>query len=317
MLFALCQGQFHFGVAAFGKVDAERNEGEALELSFSDQFADLLAMQQELPLAKRIVIHQVAVRVGADVAMVQVYFTVIDRRKTILEVHTALAQGLHLSSTQENAGLELFFDKVVVVGLSITGHHFILVVFILSLRHIEWPTAVSLRPFWYDVAMRGQSRLDSFGTILAGVAHRLGLESKLFEARLRRHWPEIVGEPIATHTRPHQIRFKKLHVYVHNSVWLQQLTFLKPVLLEKVNRMAGEQLVAEIVLRIGEFSADTTTSAPPAALEATPPQPSAELLREAILHTQGIQDPALREQLAAVMVQALSVTPPASSRRGP
>jgi predicted nucleic acid-binding Zn ribbon protein len=163
--------------------------------------------------------------------------------------------------------------------------------------------------------MRGQSRLDSFGTILAGVAHRLGLESKLFEARLRRHWPDIVGEPIATHTRPDQIRFKKLHIYVHNSVWLQQLTFLKPVLLEKVNGLAGDTLVTEIVLRIGEFSTERSGNPPPA-LEAAPPRPSAELLREASLHTQGIQDPALREQLAAVMAQALSVTPD-SSRRAP
>ncbi|MGC3974067.1 MAG: DUF721 domain-containing protein [Nitrospira sp.] len=165
--------------------------------------------------------------------------------------------------------------------------------------------------------MRGQSRLDSFGTILAGVAHRLGLESKLFEARLRRHWPEIVGEPIATHTRPDQIRFKKLHVYVHNSVWLQQLTFLKPVLLEKVNGMAGETLVTEIILRIGEFSAERNVSPPAAPVEEPVPQPSAELLRQTALHTQGIQDPALREQLAAVMAQALSMTPPDSSRRGP
>lgn len=164
--------------------------------------------------------------------------------------------------------------------------------------------------------MRGQSKLDSFGTILTGVAHRLGLESKLFEARLRRHWSDIVGEPIATHTRPDQIRFKKLHVYVHNSVWLQQLTFLKPVLLEKVNGMAGDQLVTEIVLRIGEFSTERAVSPPTAALDETPPQPSAELLREAALHTQGIQDPALRDRLAAVMVQALSVPPPDSSRRG-
>ncbi len=165
--------------------------------------------------------------------------------------------------------------------------------------------------------MRGQSRLDSFGTILAGVAHRLGLESKLFEARLRRHWPDIVGEPIATHTRPDQIRFKKLCVFVHNSVWLQQLTFLKPVLLEKVNAMAGETLVTEIVLRIGEFSAERASSPPPSTLEATQPQPSAELLREAALHTQGIQDPALRQHIAAVMVQALSQTPPHSSRQSP
>ena len=165
--------------------------------------------------------------------------------------------------------------------------------------------------------MRGQSRLDSFGTILAGVAHRLGLESKLFEARLRRHWAEIVGEPIATHTRPDQIRFKKLHVYVHNSVWLQQLTFLKPVLLDKVNGMAGETLVTEIILRIGEFSAERNVSPPATPVEEPVPQPSAELLRQTALHTQGIQDPALREQLAAVMAQALSMTPPDSSRRAP
>lgn len=165
--------------------------------------------------------------------------------------------------------------------------------------------------------MRGQSRLDSFGTILTGVAHRLGLESKLFEARLRRDWPNIVGDPIATHTRPDQIRFKKLYVFVHNSVWLQQLTFLKPVLLEKVNTMAGETLVTEIVLRIGELSAEQRSSLPPPTREATRPQPSAELLREAALHSQGIQDPALREHLAAVMVQALSLTPPHSSRQSP
>lgn len=163
--------------------------------------------------------------------------------------------------------------------------------------------------------MRGQSRLDSFGTILAGVAHRLGLESKLFEARLRRHWAEIVGEPIATHTRPDQVRFKKLYILVHNSVWLQQLTFLKPELLEKINSMAGEKLVTELVLRIGDVSADHTSQAKTSAPDAGPPEPSAELLREASLHTQGIQDQALREQLAAVMAQALAMTPTRRSSR--
>ena len=144
--------------------------------------------------------------------------------------------------------------------------------------------------------MRGQSRLDSFGSILAGLAHRLGLESKLFEARLRRQWPDIVGEPIATHTRPDQIRFKKLYIFVHNSVWLQQLSFLKPVLLQKVNAMAGEPLVTEIVLRIGEFAADRPAATQVANLDTMPSQPTA----------QGIQDQALRDHLTAVMVQTLN-----------
>lgn len=168
--------------------------------------------------------------------------------------------------------------------------------------------------------MRGQSRLDSFGSILAGVAHRLGLESKLFEARLRRQWPDIVGKPIAAHTRPDQIRFKKLYVLVHNSVWLQQLTFLKPVLLEKVNAMAGEPLVTEIVLRIGEVTADHSSTAE-ATADVGPPaiQPSPQLLREVTLHAQSIQDQALREHLVTLMAQALSQPemPPRSARRSP
>ncbi len=167
--------------------------------------------------------------------------------------------------------------------------------------------------------MRGQSRLDSFGSILAGLAHRLGLESKLFEARLRRHWPEIVGEPIAVHTRPDHIRFKKLYVVVQNSVWLQQLTFLKPALLQKVNAMAGEPLVSEIVLRMGEFASDRSVAPSGASLEAIPCQPTAQLLQEATLHTQGIQDQALRDRLTAVMVQTLSrpETPSPRTRQAP
>jgi predicted nucleic acid-binding Zn ribbon protein len=160
--------------------------------------------------------------------------------------------------------------------------------------------------------MRGQSRLDSFGTILAGLAHRLGLESKLFEARLRRHWPDIVGEPIATHTRPDQVRFKKLYIFVHNSVWLQQLTFLKPVLLQKVNQLTGQPLVTEIVLRIGDFPVHSLPSPQPSVSEPTRSEPTALLLEEAALHTQGIQDQTLRDHLAAVMAQTLSRPGPPS-----
>lgn len=160
--------------------------------------------------------------------------------------------------------------------------------------------------------MRGQSKLDSFGTILAGLAHRLGLESKLFEARLRRQWPDIVGEAIAIHARPDQIRFKKLTVFVHNSVWLQQLSFLKPVLLEKVNALAGEPLVTEIVLRIGDVPVNTALASE--SPDKTVQEPPAELLIEATQHTQNIQDQTLRERLTEVMVQTLN-RPALSSRR--
>jgi hypothetical protein len=113
-----------------------------------------------------------------------------------------------------------------------------------------------------------------------------------------------VGEHLAAHTRPDSIRFKKLYLLVPNSVWLQQLSFLKPMLLEKVNAAADKPVVTEIVLRVGEFVNEAAGGASLASGEQI--TPSASLLEEAERHAQGVQDPALRAQLAAVMAQVLS-----------
>jgi predicted nucleic acid-binding Zn ribbon protein len=140
--------------------------------------------------------------------------------------------------------------------------------------------------------------LDSFGTILSGLAKRLGLETRLLELRLQHHWPDIIGEPIASHTWPAQIRFKKLYLVVHNSVWLQQLTFLKPTLLAKLRDAAGPELIGEIVLRVGEIP--SPRSAPAAA----PPGGSLAEVRmdaDTAPHTTGIQDLELREQFTRVI----------------
>ena len=91
--------------------------------------------------------------------------------------------------------------------------------------------------------MRPSGSLDSFSTILAGLSKRLGLQSHLFELRLQQQWREIIGEPVGSHTWPAQVRFKKLYLIVRNSVWLQQLVFLKPTLLAKLNDRAGAEML--------------------------------------------------------------------------
>src|SRR3979409_178336 len=101
--------------------------------------------------------------------------------------------------------------------------------------------------------MRGLGSIDSVSSILEGLTRRLGLESKLLESRLRRDWVSIVGEPIASNTWPDQIRYTKLYLVVHNSVWLHQLTFLKPTLIHNINRVDGGELVTDVVFRVGEL----------------------------------------------------------------
>lgn len=153
--------------------------------------------------------------------------------------------------------------------------------------------------------MRMHGSLDSFSTILSGLAKRLGLQSHLFELRLQQQWREIIGEPIALHTWPAQVRFKKLYLLVRNSVWLQQLTFLKPTLLAKLNKEAGAEVITDIALRVGEIPAFIQDAATPTPVLQMPSVSEVALV-EATAHAAAIQDPELRNRLTQVMAEAFS-----------
>jgi hypothetical protein len=151
--------------------------------------------------------------------------------------------------------------------------------------------------------MPSSGSLDSFGAILSGLSKRLGLQSHLFELRLQQQWRDIIGEPVASHTWPVQVRFKKLYLIVRNSVWLQQLIFLKPTLLTKLNERAGSEMITDIAFRVGEIPEPTQASA---GIPAEHVEVSEAALVEADAHAAAVQDPDLRHRLAAVMAKAFS-----------
>jgi predicted nucleic acid-binding Zn ribbon protein len=151
--------------------------------------------------------------------------------------------------------------------------------------------------------MRPSGSLDSFSIILSGLAKRLGLQTHLFEVRLQQQWRAIIGEPVGSHTWPVQVRFKKLYLIVRNSVWLQQLTFLKPTLLAKVNEQAGSELITDIAFRVGEIP-DARTAAPASQPQRQPVNEAAVV--EANAHAAAVQDPDLRNRLASLMADAFS-----------
>jgi predicted nucleic acid-binding Zn ribbon protein len=151
--------------------------------------------------------------------------------------------------------------------------------------------------------MRPSGSLDSFSIILSGLAKRLGLQTHLFEVRLQQQWREIIGEPVGSHTWPVQVRFKKLYLIVRNSVWLQQLMFLKPTLLAKVNEQAGSELITDIAFRVGEIP-DARTAAPASQRQQQPVNEAAVV--EANAHAAAVQDPDLRNRLASLMAEAFS-----------
>ena len=52
---------------------------------------------------------------------------------------------------------------------------------------------------------------------------------------LARHWPEVAGRDISSHSLPAFFRRDVLWVYVHDSIWMQQMQLGKPDLLDKIN----------------------------------------------------------------------------------
>ena len=163
--------------------------------------------------------------------------------------------------------------------------------------------------------MRPASFFDPVSSILTRVAHKLGLETRLLEFQLKHRWPEIAGVQIAAHTRPDQIRFKKLTLIVENSIWLQQLTFLKPTLLEKINEAAGGKIVTEITLRVGEIVQEKPDQSRKPEHEAAPAEPlPASLVAEAAAHAEAVTDPELRDYLTSVMANAMASQAPPAER---
>jgi hypothetical protein len=143
--------------------------------------------------------------------------------------------------------------------------------------------------------MRRLGSIDSVSIVLAGLARRLGLESKLLESRLRRNWVSIVGEPIASNTWPDQIRYKKLYLLVHNSVWLHQLTFSNTLLHKLHGSRRGTHHRHRVARgRIPHGSSVATTLAVMAS-------PHRGDINRNIAHAPAIQDPDLRLRFTEVI----------------
>jgi len=72
-------------------------------------------------------------------------------------------------------------------------------------------------------------------------------------------WREIVGDAVAANAQPSVIRNRILFIEVSHPTWVQQLQFLKPTLLEKLNGFLGEPLIDDIRFRVGKIA----SSSPP------------------------------------------------------
>ncbi len=89
------------------------------------------------------------------------------------------------------------------------------------------------------------------GTILQQAIEAARIDVDLDAYRIWQQWKGVVGPAIAENTRPEAIKGKLPVVHVSSAPWMQQLQFLKPELIEKLNETIGKEVVGDIRFKIG------------------------------------------------------------------
>lgn len=82
-----------------------------------------------------------------------------------------------------------------------------------------------------------------------------GLEPATTIARVQGCWADAVGDVVSTEAQPVSERDGVVTVACRSSVWAQELEMLGPDLLEKVNAALGDQSVAQLRFKAGDFRA--------------------------------------------------------------
>jgi predicted nucleic acid-binding Zn ribbon protein len=95
--------------------------------------------------------------------------------------------------------------------------------------------------------------MKSLGQILKDVMANLSLDKAFSQAQIQKQWEKAVGSSIASHAYPEEVRSRRLVVRVDSPLWLQELTLMKPSLIEKLNSLLGQgQEIGDLVLRLGQ-----------------------------------------------------------------
>ena len=96
------------------------------------------------------------------------------------------------------------------------------------------------------------AKLRPLRSVLEESLKSLGLKNTMKGYSLWSAWREIVGDSVASNAQPSVIRNRILFLEVSHPTWVQQLQFLKPTLLEKVNGYLQENFIHDIRFRLGK-----------------------------------------------------------------
>ncbi|HET6364635.1 MAG: DUF721 domain-containing protein [Nitrospirota bacterium] len=141
-------------------------------------------------------------------------------------------------------------------------------------------------------------KINRLSVTLMKMLKAQGLESRLQEYRIFGQWEKAVGKVIARHAQPSSLRGKKMTLVVDSPAWMQQLSLLKPEIIEKVNRRLGHNVIRDIMLKLGEVAPRAGDESEDLPVRADLDRDEREKIEYAL---QDLHDPEIREAVRRVM----------------
>ena len=101
--------------------------------------------------------------------------------------------------------------------------------------------------------MNEKREIKTLKQTIESVFHEMDAGDRLDIYRIRKTWTDVVGSKVAEHTLPERVSGKILIVQVSNSVWMQELHFLKEKIVSKLNIQFENLQLDDIRFKTGSF----------------------------------------------------------------
>lgn len=91
--------------------------------------------------------------------------------------------------------------------------------------------------------------ISTIGEILG----KLPVKDKVKEYGLWKVWDKLAGEAVSRHCQPDRLKDGILFLKVDSPVWMQQLQFMKSLIIDKVNGYMGANAIRDARFQIGKL----------------------------------------------------------------
>ena len=93
-----------------------------------------------------------------------------------------------------------------------------------------------------------KGRLSKLSTDIKPIVREIGKGQRNIHPEIWARWIDILGKDLSSRAVPNGWKRGKLFIAVASSVWMQELSYLKPALLDKFAEAVGPSVVKEIHL---------------------------------------------------------------------